>query len=65
MTFSFFVISILNSFAMIFASAKLLESKINYDNNKIMSYKDIVTLKGKDLEIANLVHELEKNYQKL
>lgn len=42
-----------------------LESKINYDSNKIMSYKDIVTLKNKDIEIANLVHELEKNYQKL
>jgi len=44
MTFSFFIISILNSFAMIFASAKLLESKINYKNYKVYLVTLILTL---------------------
>lgn len=44
MTFSFFVMSILNSFAMIFASAKLLESKINYKNYKVYLVTLILTL---------------------
>lgn len=42
-----------------------LESDIKYQNNKVLSYKDIVSLKEEDKKIANLVHELDKKYQKL
>ena len=42
-----------------------LDTKIVFTSNKIMSYKDLVELKKLDKEIANEVHEYEKNYQKL
>ncbi len=42
-----------------------LDIDIKYDNVKPMSYKDIVLLKKKDNEIAELVKDEQKKYQKL
>jgi len=42
-----------------------LDSNLEYKENEITSYKDIVKLKEKDKEISTFVHELEKKYQKL
>ena len=43
----------------------VLDANIEYKENKITSYKDIVALKEKDRAISSSVHELEKKYQKL
>jgi len=42
-----------------------LKFDIEFANDKITSYQDIVALKQKDLKVNSLVHELEKTYQKL
>ena len=44
MTFSFLITSFLNSFAMVFASAKILDSKINYKSYKVYLVTLVLTL---------------------
>ena len=43
----------------------IVDNKIKVKNNKVMSYKELVELKTLDKKVNTLVHELEKEYQKL
>lgn len=59
MTFSFLITSFLNSFAMVFASAKILDSKINYKSYKVYLVTLILTL------YSFIMYQVTQNFYRL